>query len=54
MGDGVAQKAKAPGIHCNVAGSSPAVTPRYCTEEKKEMFFGARKKRNKIKLLYFS
>ncbi len=27
----VAQWAKAPGIHCYVAGSIPAVTPRYCT-----------------------
>jgi hypothetical protein len=24
---------KAPGIHCYVAGSIPAVTPRYCTKK---------------------
>ncbi len=29
----VAQWAKAPGIHCYVAGSIPAVTPKYCTKE---------------------
>ncbi len=29
----IAQYAKAPGIHCDVAGSIPAVTPRYCTKE---------------------
>jgi hypothetical protein len=29
----VAQWAKAPGIHCYVAGSIPAVTPRYCTRK---------------------
>jgi hypothetical protein len=29
----VAQLAKAPGIHCYVAGSIPAVTPRYCTKK---------------------
>jgi hypothetical protein len=29
----VAQWAKAPGIHCYVAGSIPAVTPRYCTKK---------------------
>ncbi len=27
----VAQWAKAPDMHCSVAGSFPAVTPRYCT-----------------------
>ncbi len=29
----VAQWAKAPGIHCYVADSIPAVTPRYCTNK---------------------
>jgi hypothetical protein len=29
----VAQWAKAPGIHYYVAGSIPAVTPRYCTKK---------------------
>ncbi len=29
----VAQWVKAPGIHCYVAGSIPAVTPRYCTQK---------------------
>ncbi len=29
----VAQWAKAPGIHCYVAGSIPAVTHRYCTKK---------------------
>ncbi len=29
----VAQWAKAPGIHCYVAGTIPAVTPRYCTKK---------------------
>jgi hypothetical protein len=29
----VAQWAKTPGIHCYVAGSIPAVTPRYCTKK---------------------
>jgi hypothetical protein len=29
----VAQWAKAPGIHCYVAGSIPAVTPRYCPKK---------------------
>jgi hypothetical protein len=24
---------KAPGIHCYIAGSIPAVTPRYCTKK---------------------
>jgi hypothetical protein len=44
----VAQWAKAPGIHCYVAGSIPAVTPRYCTEiiEKCSL---ERKKKNKGK-----
>ncbi len=49
----VAQWAKAPGIHCYVAGSIPAVIPRYCkkkiekcslehkkTKEKKTLHFG--------------
>ncbi len=29
----VAQWAKALGIHCYIAGSIPAVTPRYCTKK---------------------
>ncbi len=29
----VAQWAKAPGIRCYVAGSIPAVIPRYCTKK---------------------
>ncbi len=30
----VAQQPKAPGIYCYGADSIPAVTPRYCQEEK--------------------
>jgi hypothetical protein len=29
----VAQYAKVLGIHCYIAGSIPAVTPRYCTNK---------------------
>jgi hypothetical protein len=44
----VAQWAKAPGIHCYVAGWIPAVTPRYCTyKENRKMLFGAQKKKKK-------
>jgi hypothetical protein len=46
----VAQWAKAPGIHCYVAGSIPAVTPRYCTKKNRKMLFGAQK--NKGKKIY--
>ncbi len=41
----VAQWAKAPGIHCYVAGSIPAVTPRYVLyKDNIKMLFGAQKK----------
>ncbi len=45
----VAQKANAPGIHCYVAGSIPAVTPRYCrkTIEKCSLEHKKRKKEKK-------
>ncbi len=46
----VAQWAKAPGIHCYVAGSIPAVTPRYCTKKIEQMLFGAQKKQRKKKV----
>jgi hypothetical protein len=46
----VAQWAKAPGIHCYVAGSIPAVTPRYCTyKENRKMLFRAQKQQRKKK-----
>jgi hypothetical protein len=35
MARAVAQWAKAPGIHCYVAGSIPAITPGYCYDIKK-------------------
>jgi hypothetical protein len=44
----VAQKAEAPCILCYAAGSIPAVTPRYCTEEKEDMLFGEQKKEEKF------
>jgi hypothetical protein len=48
----VAQFAKAPGVHCYVAGSIPAVTPRYCTKKREKMLFGAQKtKKEKKKYL---
>jgi hypothetical protein len=37
---------KAPGIQCYVAGSIPAVTPRYCTK-KIELFGALHKKQRK-------
>jgi hypothetical protein len=43
----VAQWAKAPGIHCYVAGSIPAITPRYCTKKIEKMLFGAQKNKGK-------
>ncbi len=43
----VAQWAKAPGIHCYVVGSIPAVTLRYCTKKQRKMLFGAQKKEKK-------
>ncbi len=45
----VAQWAKAPGIHCYVAGSIPAVTPRYCRKKIEKMLCRAQKKRRKKK-----
>ncbi len=34
---------KAPGIQCFVAGSIPAVTPRYCMKKNRKMLLGAQK-----------
>ncbi len=34
-------------VHCYVAGSIPAVTPRYCTKKIKKMLFGAQKIKGK-------
>jgi hypothetical protein len=43
---------KAPGIHCYVAGSILAVTPRYCTEkiEKCSLEHKKNKGKNKVEL----
>jgi hypothetical protein len=41
---------KAPGIFCYVAGSIPAVTPRYCTKKIEKMLFGAQKTKGKKKV----
>ncbi len=35
---------KAPGIHCYVAGSIPAITPRYYTKEHRKCSSGHKKK----------
>jgi hypothetical protein len=35
---------KAPGIHCYVEGSIPAVTPKYRTKKMEKMLFGAHEK----------
>ncbi len=43
----VAQWAKAPGIHCYVAGSIPAVTPRYCTKKIEKCSLEHKKQRKK-------
>ncbi len=43
----VAQWAKAPGIHCYVAGSIPAVTPRYCTKKIKKCSMEHKKTKEK-------
>jgi hypothetical protein len=48
----VAQWAKAPGIHCYVAGSIPAVIPRYCTKKIEKMLFRAQKKQRKKKVWF--
>ncbi len=45
----VAQSAKAPCIHCYVAGSIPAVTPRYCTKKIEKCSFEHKKKQRKKK-----
>ncbi len=47
----VAQWAKAPGIHYYVAGSIPAVTPRYCTENIEKCSLEHKKKQRKKKLI---
>jgi hypothetical protein len=41
---------KAPGIHCYVAGSIPAVTPRYSTKKIAKMLFRAQKNKGKKSL----
>jgi hypothetical protein len=38
----------APGIHCYVAGSIPAVTPRYCTKKIEKCSLEHKKKEKKI------
>ncbi len=43
----VAQWAKAPGKHCCVAGSIPAVTPRYCINKIKNALWSTKKQRKK-------
>ncbi len=43
----VAQWAKAPGIHCYVAGSIPVFIPRYCTKKIEKMLFRAQKNKGK-------
>jgi hypothetical protein len=48
----VAQLAKVPGIQCYVAGSIPAVIPRYFTKKIEKMLFGAQKNKGKKILLY--
>jgi hypothetical protein len=45
----VAQLAKAPGIHNYVAGSIPAVTPRYCTKKIEKCSLEHKKREKKIK-----
>ncbi len=46
----VVQWAKAPGIHCYVAGSIPAVTPRYCTKKIEKCSLEHTKKQRKKKI----
>jgi hypothetical protein len=43
----VAQWAKAPGIHCYVAGSIPAVTSRYCTKKIEKCLWSTKKTKEK-------
>jgi hypothetical protein len=43
----VAQLAKAPGIHCYVAGSIPAVTPRYCTNKTENALWSTKNTKEK-------
>jgi hypothetical protein len=43
----VAQWAKAPGIHCYVAGSIPAITHRYCTKKTEKCSLEHTKKQRK-------
>ncbi len=43
----VAQWAKAPGIHCYVAGLIPTVTPRYCTKKIEKCSLEHKKKEKK-------
>jgi hypothetical protein len=51
----VAQWAEAPGIHCYVAGSIPAVTPRYCTKKiEKNAPWSTKKQKTKKKLFNIS
>ncbi len=49
----VAQWAKAPGIHCYVAGSIPAVTPRYCTKKIEKCSLEHKKTKGKKYGLHF-
>ncbi len=48
----VAQWAKAPGIHYYVAGSIPAVTPRYCTKKIEKCSLEQKKQMKKKHHLY--
>jgi hypothetical protein len=43
----VAQWAKVPGIHYYVAGSIPAVTPRYCTKKIEKCSLEHKKKKKR-------
>ncbi len=45
----VAQWAKAPGIHCYIAGSIPAVTPKYCTKKIEKCSLEQKKTKEKKK-----
>jgi hypothetical protein len=48
----VDQWAKAPGMHCYVVGSIPAVTPRYCTKKIEKCSLEHKKNKGKKKKKY--
>ncbi len=45
---------KAPGIHCYVAGSIPAVTPRYCTKKIENALMSTKKTKEKKSILNYT